>query len=229
MAVVTTIISRIFGAIGAICLLIAIFLIVSTLLFISQASVADGTVVEPKNPVPDRRYNSVIEFTASNGQLVRYTSGVSSNPAEFQFGQKVKIYYNSNDPQGSARPDSYLSLWFLPTLAGILAIVFGGIAGGFFLAGYTSRKKLRWLQQNGQRVKAEITSVGLNKALRNNGKNPYFVMARWHDPLTKRVYNFKSDSLWVEPTTLSPGTNVDVLIDPKNYDRYQVIVDPSRG
>ncbi len=211
-----------FGGIGLILLLIALAFGVSTQLFLSQASVADGTVISPRNPESGRRYASVISFNTANGQTVQFTTSVSSSPPEFEFGQKVKVYYNPDNPEASARPDSFLSLWFLPGLFGLLALIFGGLGSGFYMVDFLNRRKIRWLQAHGQRITAVVSDVRLNTSLKNRGKSPYVVTAQWHNPTNNQDYSFKSNSLWVDPAPVAPDKEVSVLVDPKNFGRYHV-------
>ncbi len=221
---VSGIISKVFAGIAVACLLPVLYLVITTSIFISQASVADGTVVEPRNPQNGVKYRSVIQFTTSSGQNVQYTTGVSSSPPEFSYDQKVRIYYDPNDPAGSARADSFVSLWFWPALLGFLGTIFGLVSGGLFLAGFAHRRKINWLEQKGQPIVARITDIRLNTSLKNKGKSPYVVLAQWHDPAQNKLHHFRSDSIWYEPTSLSVGNDINVLVDPNNPDRYQVIL-----
>lgn len=218
----------IFGGIGAILLLIALVFGSSTQLFISQASVADGTVIAAASPDSTRKSVATISFTTSSGQEVQFNSPVSSSPPEFRLGQKVKVYYNPSDPAGSARPDSFLSLWFFSMLSGILALAFCGVGFGFFIVWFLNWKKRKWLQSNGERVTAQVTNIRLNTSVRNMGKSPYVVLAQWNDPFKNMTYTFKSDHIWADPLPFGPGDEVTVLIDPKNYSRYYVEVQPER-
>jgi len=214
--------AKFFGGAGLVCLLIALVFGVSTQLFLSQASVADGTVIGPRNPESGRKYASTISFTTANGQAVQFTTSVSSSPPEFQLGQKVKIYYSPDNPEASARPDSFLSLWFLPGLFGLLALIFGGLGIGFYMVDFLNRRKIKWLQTNGQRVTAVVSEVRLNTSLKNRGKSPYVVTAQWRNPANSQLYSFKSNSLWVEPAPVAPGKEVSVLVDPKDFGRYHM-------
>ncbi len=137
---VSKVLAIIFGAIGGGFLLITLFFVISTNMFISQASVAEGTVISAAPPDTGRRSAAQIRFNDANGQVVQFTTNVNSNPPEFQLGQKVRIYYNLADPQSSARADSFLSLWFLSGLFGLFALIFGGIGLGSFTIWLLNRK-----------------------------------------------------------------------------------------
>lgn len=219
---VSKLLAKIFGGFGAALLLVALFLGVSTELFIGQASVAEGTVIAAGNPNSSARSSALIRFTAANGQVVEFNSPVRSNPPEFRLGQTVRVYYEAADPSGSARPDSFLSLWFWPGLAGLLGLVFGIVGAGFFMVWLLNWRKQKWLQLHGQRLTAEIIAIRQNTAVRNRGQSPYVILAQWRDPLKKLHYTFKSDNIWSNPAPLAPGAEISVLVDPNNPGRYHV-------
>jgi hypothetical protein len=212
---------NIFGLIGLGFLVIALIFGITTQLFISQASVAQGTVIGAASPDSGRRSSALIRFSTSDGQVVQFNSPVQSNPPEFHLGQTVRVYYNLSDPQSSARPDSWLSLWFWTGLAGLLGLVFGLVGAGFFSAWYLNYRKQKWLQRHGQRLTAVITAIRQNTHVRNRGKSPYIIEARPREPL-KGVNYFKSGNLWANPAPFIPGGEISVLIDPRNARRYHV-------
>lgn len=216
----------IWGGISALMLLIALIFGIMTQLFISQASGADGTVIAAASPNSTRRSLATIEFTTATGQGVQFNTSISSSPPEFKSGQKVRVYYNPADPAGSARADSFMSLWFFTFLFGLLGLGFGGVGAGFFTAWFLNWRKRKWLGFNGERVRATITTVRLNTMVKMNGKSPYVILAQWHDPLKNMVHTFKSENIRSLPEALGPGDEVNVLVDPTNYRRYYVEVQP---
>lgn len=217
---VAKILGLIFGGTGAVALLIVLFFTIGNLTFISQASVADGTVIRVQRA--GNGYNAEINFTTSDGRAIQFTSLVQSNPPEFEVGQKVRVYYNLNNPAESAKPDSFLSFWFWPGLFGIFVVVFGGIGLVCYSIYYFSQRKIKWLQRNGQRVTGHITSIRLNSAVRNRRKSPHKVQVHWSDPRNGQTHSFESANIWLDPLPFSPGDELSVLIDPKNIRRYYV-------
>ena len=160
---VSKLIALIFGISGLGMLVVALVFFVSTSLAISSSLTANGTVIDGGDTSGGRKVAAVIQFTDSTGQAVRFRSAIASNPAEFQTGQKVKVYYKQSDASGTAMADSLISLWFWALLFGFLGAVFG-IAGlvGFFIW-YTGYRRKNWLRQHGQRILAVITEVKINK------------------------------------------------------------------
>jgi hypothetical protein len=217
---VTKILAICFGAIGAVALLATLFFVIGNVTFISQAATAEGTVTRLQQG--GNKYRAVIDFTTSDGRDIEFISPVNSNPPEFEVEQKVRVYYKLDDPTGSARPDSFISLWFWPILSGIFTVVFGVLGLGFFSVYFLNQRKIKWLRRNGQRVIGHITKITLNTHVRNGGKSPRVVWVQWRDPQNGQALTFRSDNVWLEPLPFAPGMEIPVLIDPKNIGRYYV-------
>src|SRR4051794_376600 len=115
----------IFGGIGLVLLLVALGFAINTALFISQAAVADGTVIAAAPPGSTYKSVATITFTTNSGREVEFTSSVRTSPPEFRQGQRVRVFYNPSDPAGSAQAESFISQWFFPALFGFLGLVFG--------------------------------------------------------------------------------------------------------
>lgn len=226
---VARLIGFIFGGIGLGTLAIAFVFAINTTLFISQSTTANGTVTNGGDTSSGRKVTALIQFTAANGQAVQFRSAVASNPPEFQTGQKVKVFYKPSDPAGSAQVDSLISLWFWSLLFGFLGLVFAAIGLVSLIIWYMGNRKKRWLQQHGQRISAEVTAVRKNTRVGNKGKSPYYVLARSRDTLNSITPTFKSGSVWNLPATVTPGANIDVLVDPNNYGRYYVELEDAKA
>lgn len=86
-------------------------------------AVAVGTVVELTTQATARSsiICPVVEFTASSGEKIRFTSEFGSRPAGHKIGQSVNVRYDAVDPQ-KAEIESTMSLWLVP-----LILVFMGI------------------------------------------------------------------------------------------------------
>jgi len=95
---------------------------------------ANGRVVENqlkshrkrirKNESPSLSvYHPIVEFTAQNGKVVRFTDAVGTDPPDYQIGDRVSVLYHPQQIQ-NAQIQSWKRLWFFPTIA----IGVGGIA-----------------------------------------------------------------------------------------------------
>ena len=72
-------------------------------------------------------YVPVVEFQTRDEQVVRFTDGIGTYPAEYEVGTRVNVLYDPQDVQ-NARVSSWKRLWFAPTLitsVGALPILIG--------------------------------------------------------------------------------------------------------
>jgi hypothetical protein len=84
----------------------------------------------------------------------------------------------------------------------------------------------------GRKVSMPIGEVTQNFSLKVNGRSPYLIIGQWLDKTTNTVYQFKSESIWYNPTPYLEGKKeVDVYIDPNDLKRYYVDISflPKRG
>jgi hypothetical protein len=88
---------------------------------------AAGTVVELVHRITGSGrggiYCPVVEFTATSGQVVRFTSEFGSRPAMHRVGQSVDVRYDPADPH-KAEINSTVSRWLTPAI-----LVFMGLIG----------------------------------------------------------------------------------------------------
>ena len=86
---------------------------------------AVGTVVELTTQVTARSsiICPVVEFTASSGEKIRFTSEFGSRPAGHKVGQSVNVRYDAADPQ-KAEIESAMNLWLIP----LILVFMGAIA-----------------------------------------------------------------------------------------------------
>lgn len=87
---------------------------------------AVGTVVELTTQVTTGGRSSVfcpiIEFTASSGEKIRFTSDFGSRPAGHKIGQSVKVRYDAADPH-KAEIESTLTLWLAPAILVFMGVI----------------------------------------------------------------------------------------------------------
>lgn len=81
-----------------------------------------------------------------------------------------------------------------------------------------------WVRKHGTRITAIVvdTETDINLMGRDIA---YYLLARWEDPRTHRVYTFRSDpgrSLLLK--NHPPGSTVEVLIDPRHPGRYEMVM-----
>nr|WP_320134086.1 hypothetical protein [uncultured Holophaga sp.] len=99
-------------------------------------------------------------------------------------------------------------------MAGLLGLVFAGI--GLPLLVFQVRKGRRelWIKAHGQRITAQVKGVFLDQSLSVNGRHPFRIEAQWEAPGERKLYRFRSECLWFDPSDFVKET-VEVVIDPQ--------------
>jgi hypothetical protein len=81
-----------------------------------------------------------------------------------------------------------------------------------------------WVRKHGERISATVvdTETDINLIGRDTA---YYLLARWEDPQTQRIYTFRSDSGRSLLLTNHPlGSTVEVRIDPRHPERYEMMM-----
>ena len=97
---------------------------------ISASALARGTVIgNTFRPFAEggAAYVPVVELQTHDEQVVRFTDGIGTYPAEYEVGAQVNVLYDPQNVQ-NARVSSWKRLWFAPTLitsVGALPILIG--------------------------------------------------------------------------------------------------------
>ncbi len=215
------VIKYVFGGIGLAMLVGAYFLFTGTQNFLKTAVSAQGTVVElhRSRSSDSDTYAPVVEFQASDGSTVEFTSSTSSNPPSYSRGETVEVLYQEASPN-DAKIKGFFSLWGAALIVGIMGLVFFLIGFLIIFFGVKKSKMIETLKKNGSRVNAEFQSVQLNTALKVNGRSPYQILAQWQNPTTTEIHIFKSENLWFDPEDYIKSDVVEVLIDMQNPKKY---------
>ena len=116
----------------------------------------------------------------------------------------------------------------MPVILYIVLLILGGLAVVFGIGGFVyswlSFFRTRNVRKHGKHIAATVTKVDMEYVLSLRGyTTSFFVHADWEDPETHTVYHFRSDAGGSYlPFNHPPGSNIDVLIDPRNPRRYEV-------
>ncbi|HZR43130.1 MAG TPA: hypothetical protein VFB12_23630 [Ktedonobacteraceae bacterium] len=81
-----------------------------------------------------------------------------------------------------------------------------------------------WVRKHGIRITATVmgTETDINLMGRDTA---YYLLARWEDPRTHRVYTFRSDPGGAQLLENHPyKSTVEVLIDPRHPNRYEMVM-----
>jgi Protein of unknown function (DUF3592) len=122
----------------------SVYSVLSTREFLSSAVPAEGVVIdlEARWDSDDGGYTYYprVRFATESGQLREFTGDVGSSPASFDIGEGVHVLFDPADP-ADAHIDSFMQLWFVSLILGVLGIVFTAVGSGGLLtaAGQTKR------------------------------------------------------------------------------------------
>jgi hypothetical protein len=115
---------------------VALFLIWRSVRFHRRAVDTTGTVVSYVTSSGSEggiTYQPVIDFRTADGQVVRFTDRMGSNPPRYEVGMIIPVKYDPKKPT-KAKPGGVFRTVFTPALLLTLAAVFGGIAFVFGFA-----------------------------------------------------------------------------------------------
>lgn len=82
----------------------------------TNGAVTEGSVIQMDASTTDgsTTYSPIIEFQA-NGQSYSFDGNVSSNPPQYQVGDKVNVRYDKDDPS-TAQIDKWSERWLMPVI-----------------------------------------------------------------------------------------------------------------
>jgi hypothetical protein len=212
----------IFLAVGLAMLAGGIALWRSNAAFAAHASSAEGTVIDlvySSSSKGSGTYAPVYEFAAPDGHRVRITSSGGSNPPSYARGDHVRVLFDPANPE-HAHIDSFMEQMFGVLILSGMGVLFA-LAGGFLLRMQLRQRKVRaWLAQNGMKVRAKFEGVDYDTSLSVNGRHPWRLTCQWQHPATQKVYLFRSDPIWFDPSQFVQRDMLDVTVnadDPRQY------------
>jgi|HubBroStandDraft_6_1064221.scaffolds.fasta_scaffold113456_1 hypothetical protein len=221
-----------FAVVGLIFVSAGIGIFLHTRRFVATAVSVSGMVTENiwrLSPSSRRDTSSSvfyprIRFRTDDGQDITTITNTGSYPPAHHINEAVTILYDPQQPY-HAVIRSFAELWMLPLVFSGLGLLFLSIGAGPIVWKGLRIRKIAWLRENGRRITADITHVGLNTSLTVNGEHPYRILCQWLDPAVNQMHTFKSESIWFNPGQYIHGKTVEVLVDPTNPHRYLVVTD----
>lgn len=148
-----------------------------------------------------------------------YEASLSEYSSSMHEGDAILLLIRADDPKKVRTKE----LLYLPSfILGIIMVPFL-IIGAVFLIIWRKKKNRRLkLIQTGRRIYAVVTGGEINFTIRINGRHPYKWTCSGTAPDgTARV--FYSENTMTIPSAYV-GQNVEVWIDPSDYDKYYVNV-----
>ncbi len=216
----------VFGGVGAVMLVAALYWTFHIRSFIARASPAEGTVIDlvaVRSNSGSPTWKPVVRYIAADGRERQFTSSVSTSPPRYRPGEKVQVLYSITDPV-DAEINGFAALWFGPLLIGGMGLVLFSIGAGLVLVPRLLARRAAEIRASGTPVQAKIQGVGRNTAVAVGGTNPWRVAAQWQDPATGEIHVFHSENLWFDPTDYLKRDLVTVYVDPANPRRYAMDV-----
>ena len=217
------IIKVVFSVVGLGMLALAFYLTTSTMSFTADALEANGVVVDlvSSRSSDSTTYRPVVEFTTQTGQQIEFVSSTGSNPPSYSRGEEVVVLYNPGTPE-NARIDGFFSLWGAPLIVGVMGFIFAAVGLSMIWFPYRRKQDIELLKTSGSPVLAEFTGVERNTSLSVNGRNPWQVHAKWHNPTTNEIHLFASDNIWFDPSDYMTEKHLTVFVDDADADRYYI-------
>ncbi|WP_415903900.1 DUF3592 domain-containing protein [Neptuniibacter sp. QD48_55] len=218
-----SIIKYLFSLIGLGLLILAFVLFTNTKSFLETAVTAEGTVIELRasRSSDSLTYHPVVSFVTNEGQQVTFSSSAGSNPPSYSQGEVVEVLYQANSPQ-DAKINGFFTLWGGATIVaglgavffivGILILIFSGMKG----------RKRDYLKTQGVPIKAQIHTLDRNTCMETDGVSPFVISLQWHNPEDNKIYLFRSDDIWFDPTEYVMTDELTVYIDRNNPAKYHV-------
>lgn len=213
-----------FGLIGLGLLTGAFFVLNSELSFRSGSLTAEGTVVDLVTTTGSKGgiiYKPVVEFVDRNDRKHQFTGSYASSPPPHERGESVTVRYRPEDPR-NAELDSFMDSWFLPVMLGGMGTVFTSVAAGFVIYALRKRKIRAWLAANGMRLRLPVERVYLDTSMKINRRSPYRISAQWQNPMDQKVYVFRSDPIWFDPTPYVQQRIMDIKVNADNPRQYMM-------
>jgi hypothetical protein len=131
-----------FFAVGLVSLAVALGFALYRSVFLLRCVSTTGTIVRLEEVGDENNggvnYAPVFSFTATDGRIHTIRSGTSSNPAEFDQGQVVRVLYVKSNP-GGAILSSTLQLWFVTFVVSGLGTFYTGL--GYLLLRFTRARR----------------------------------------------------------------------------------------
>ena len=182
-----------------------------------------GTITEIRSygSGDSKKYLVYVSYEVDGIEHESKLNGYSFN---FREGQKIKIYYDKNDPSSIGSK----SLNFLFLMFPGMGLIFGIIGGWGLIYLHKKKNADKKLINTGRKIYASYKETIVNHSCTYNGKHPFILVCEWQDPVDGTTHLFKSKDIWFNPKSkLSNREDVyiPVYIDDDNKSNYVVDIE----
>ncbi|QIQ21684.1 DUF3592 domain-containing protein [Zophobihabitans entericus] len=212
---------------GVISLCMSVIITSQKLSFIKSSVQVEGTVAYLSESYSDNSgspsYYPVVTFQDGNGITRIFRSEVGSNPASYDRGEIVNVYYNPDDPT-DAKINGFLALWFASIVTGILGIIFC-LFPILTLKRFFTRKKEGGVFPTATKIpiQAIFDSVEVDTSSKIDGDDSYVIHCHWVDPIDNtKKYHFKSKNIPFNPEPYITQDRITVYVDRNDLKQYKV-------
>ena len=161
-------------------------------------------------------YNYVFVTYDLNGQEMKGVLNYYSS--NFREGQQIDILYDENDPYDLQTTEANF-LYYIFVGVGILIATIGG---GLISNEHKREKIQKELLQNGRKVYATISGIGVDPSISNNYRHPFIIYCVYDDGDGQKEY--VSGPIWDELNDSFIGKDIPLYLDLTNKDLYYVDV-----
>lgn len=215
---------------AAVLLIAAGGLVLARRRFLTRAARAEGIVVALRGDEPieiggkAQMLRPVIRFVADHGREVEFAMAIASTPPPYRVGDTVPVRYDPSDPAATARVESFLGLWFVPSLL-------TGLAAPALIAGIAvlvwqsqSARDVAELRRTGNQLAGIISQIDHDTAKTGpDGKPMYVLSVEARAPDTGARLIFTSEPISADRRQgYTIGDKVRVIVAPDDPDRYIV-------
>lgn len=164
-------------------------------------------------------YRPLLSFVPAGEAAVEFAGGIASAPAQYRIGETVPIQYDPDQPE-KAVISTIGEQW----MASLGFVGFGLIALCCTLVPLVVRvlrlRRLNRLLTNGKPVMTSFRGVEVNASITLQGRNPYYVVTEWRNPVSKELVRFRSHQVWEDPTEKARNRMITVVVNPNNFCDY---------
>ncbi len=115
----------------------------------------------------------------------------------------------------------------------LFGILFTAAGSLILLRAIAGIRRISTAEKHGTKVMAEVVSCRIDFSISLNGISPYVLECSWQNPATGEVCHFCSDPIFRNLSSVLPGTEVEVMVDPENPEIYavhwQTVLERRRG
>ena len=161
-------------------------------------------------------YNYVFVKYDLNGQEMKGVLNFYSS--NFREGQQIDILYDENDPYDLQTTEANFMYYIFVGVGIIIATI-----GGELISSEHKREKIqKELLQNGRKVYATISGIGVDPSISNNYRHPFIIYCVYDDGDGQKEY--VSGPIWDELNDSFIGKDIPLYLDQTNKDLYYVDV-----